>query len=148
MEYTIFDFGLLHLEWPNALFVFVVFAITTIGLHFFLFNPILHTIKNRKNMQQNQQSKINNIKKEIESLEFGIIEKKREFDAKLSKHRKQNIEEANLQAERIINDSRQDSQQRLAKFEKTIAGDIKIHNEYIKQITPEIKRAIVNKILS
>ena len=51
-KYTIFNFGLLHLEWTNALFVLTVFSVLVFLLHFLLFKPVLRTVLNRKKSRQ------------------------------------------------------------------------------------------------
>ena len=83
-KYTIFNFGLLHLEWTNALFVLTVFSVLVVLLHFLLFKPVLRTVLNReknqgrKKLQEKEQTiqKTQEVEKQanLESL-FIILQK-------------------------------------------------------------------------
>ena len=47
MEKNNIYFGLLHLEWTNALFVLTVFSVLVFLLHFFCFRTVLNREKNQ-----------------------------------------------------------------------------------------------------
>ena len=65
-KYTIFNFGLLHLEWTNALFVLTVFSVLVFLLHFLLFKPVLRTVLNREKNQGSSEKEILQLQAEKE----------------------------------------------------------------------------------
>lgn len=77
-KYQIFDFGLLHLEWSNAVFVLYVFLVVMIGLNFWLFRPILQTLEIRRQITKKQKTNQQIAEKACQDLEL-------EYDTKLNK---------------------------------------------------------------
>lgn len=116
---SIFNFGLLHLEWSTALFVFCAFIIVTIGLHFLLFAPILKTFQNRELDQNAKYKKSESLKnsisisqqeyqKEIEKVKNEIKDIQKENETLALKKAQEILTSAQTETKKQINDSAQE----------------------------------------
>lgn len=74
-NYQIFDFGLLHLEWSNAVFVLYVFLVVMVGLSLWLFYPVLRTLEIRQQITKKQEDNQKIAEKACLELELECQEK-------------------------------------------------------------------------
>lgn len=65
----VFNFGVLHLEWPTALFIFAVFLVTMFLLNLLLFRPLLATLKAREGALTGSSDRMSEIAKAMAALE-------------------------------------------------------------------------------
>ena len=57
----VFNFGVLHLEWPTALFIFVVFILTMLILNTLLFKPVLRSVEGRQGILDQRTGRLEEI---------------------------------------------------------------------------------------
>ena len=86
-KYTIFNFGLLHLEWTNALFVLTVFSVLVLLLHFLLFKPVLRTVLNREKNQGSSEKEILQLQAEKEQTIQKTQEVEKQANLEMSLYR-------------------------------------------------------------
>lgn len=144
----VFNFGLLHLEWPTALFVFVVFVLTVIVLNTFLFKPILRTLEAR-------QSEIDSNKKNTTDLAQTIENSQKDYEAKLAEmretvqqSRQEAVEEALANAKKMVESTKESVAKKLEEAEKELEGE---RNNALKEaasLTTDLAQLIKSKVLA
>jgi len=144
----IFDFGMLHLEWPTALFILVIFLLTMFVLNALLFQPILKTLESRqKDLDQN--------KKETEDLARSIEKSDQDYQAKLAEMReeiqssRQNaIDEALANAKQIVEQAKENINQKLADAEKELDQERQSALDQAASLTSDLTQLIKSKVLA
>ncbi|MBU2645679.1 ATP synthase F0 subunit B [bacterium] len=127
----IFDFGMLHLEWPTALFILIVFVLTMILLNSLLFKPILRTLEAR-------QSAIDKNISETEGLSASIEKSDQDYERRLADVREK-IQQVRQSA---LNEALENSKQVIGKTKDTIATKLEeAHKELEKEREDALKEA-------
>ena len=106
MENSIFDFGLLHLEWTNVIFTLVVFSASIFLLHILLFRPVIRTIQNRENYQGSGENKIIELQNSIDNAAAEIISLQKNSSKTMLDYRAKQMQEVKQIADRIIQNVR------------------------------------------
>ena len=66
---AIFDYGVLHLEWPTAAFIAVVFLLTMFLLNQLLFKPLLRTLDGREAILHQSHLRLEQIAQSVTEAE-------------------------------------------------------------------------------
>jgi F-type H+-transporting ATPase subunit b len=117
----LFNYGVLHMEWPTALFIFVVFMITMFLLNRLLFVPIIRTLEAREAKAEKNKAKVDSLEQKIIISEKGYQEKVDSLHKKLLSFRQQALNEATEESKAIILEARQRTEKRLANAEQDIS---------------------------
>ena len=105
-KYTIFNFGLLHLEWTNALFVLTVFSVLVLLLHFLLFKPVLRTVLNREKNQGSSEKEILQLQAEKEQTIQKTQEVEKQANLEMSLYRASQLKQTKEKLDRILNEKK------------------------------------------
>ena len=105
-KYTIFNFGLLHLEWTNALFVLTVFSVLVFLLHFLLFKPVLRTVLNREKNQGSSEKEILQLQAEKEQTIQKTQEVEKQANLEMSLYRATQLKQTKEKLDRILNEKK------------------------------------------
>ena len=145
-KYTIFDFGLLHLEWTNALFVLVVFSICAFCMNIFLFKPVIRTLNNRNKWQGTSKEQVTQIQNNIDkaTLEIGNIKKNSLH--KISNYKEKQLTQAKKITNKILQETRQKLEQENQKFRKELRNEIEGLENNIEEFSEKLLKIIKEKI--
>jgi F-type H+-transporting ATPase subunit b len=138
---------MLHLEWPTALFILVVFLLTMIVLNTLLFKPILRTLEAR-------QSVFNKSKNEAKSLAQTIDKSEKDYQAKLAemresvqKSRQEAVDEALRYANQKVDQAKASVVKQLEIAEKELETERKAALAQAASLTGELSQMIKSKVL-
>ncbi len=145
---AIFDFGLFHLEWPTALFVFVVFAFTMFVLNTLLFRPILRTLETR-------QSNIDRDKQETQKLSSTIATSEQNYQSRLSdlkekiqQTRQEALDDAMEKAKQAIGQTRESIEKKLETAEKELSQERNSAMKEASSMVEGLAQLISKKVLA
>ncbi len=144
----IFNYGVLHLEWPTALFIFVAFMVTMFLLNHLLFAPILRTLDAREAEVNKNNEKVKSLEQKIEMSEKGYQDKIRNLQILIQDSRQKALNEAMEEAKVIISKARDKAEQTLADAEKEL---LTTKNDALKeaaQLTGKLAELINTKAIS
>ncbi len=141
-KYTIFNFGLLHLEWTNALFVLAVFSVLVVLLHFLLFKPVLRTVLNREKNQGSSEKDILQLQTEKEQTIQKIQEVEKQANLEMSFYRVAQLKKTKEKLDRILNEKKmqleKENQKARLEYQKnfqSIEGDIEsLSDEMVEEL--------------
>jgi len=144
----LFNFGMLHLEWPTALFILIVFAITMILLNGLLFKPVLRTLEAR-------QSGIDKNTQETASLAAASEKSESDYESKLvnvrekiQQARQSSLDEALENSKRIIEGTKETITAKLAEAEKELVAERENAMKEAASLTEELSQLIKSKVLA
>ncbi len=144
----IFDFGMLHLEWPTALFILIVFVVTMILLNNLLFKPILKTLELR-------QSGIDKSTQETESLASSCTKTESDYEAKLidvrekiQLARQSSLDEALEHSKRILGETKNAITAKLEESEKELVIERENALKEAASLTEGLAQLIKSKVLA
>lgn len=144
----LFDFGMLHLEWPTALFVFVVFLLTMIVLNSLLFKPILRTLEAR-------QAEIDKSKEEAAKAKMKNEQAQNDYESKLAdmretihRSRQEALDEAMKNASQLIDQAKKSMASKIEDAEKEIQTEQKKALDEAASITGDLAKMIKARVLS
>ena len=145
--FSVFNFGLLHMEWPTALFVLVVFVMVMITLNSLLFKPILKTLEAR-------ETTVNHLHKQREELLGRTNQLRDQYEAAIKKahestlqihaeKRKGAIEEY----QKIIFEAKEEANTQILNIDRVLAEEKNKAIEDSKLMVGELSQLIVDKIV-
>ena len=144
----VFNFGMLHLEWPTALFVFILFILTMIVLNSLLFKPILKTLEGR-------QSKLDQNKKETENVSETLEFSEQDYQAKLAdmretiqKSHQEAINEALSKANQMVEKAKESVASKLSEASKELEAERSSALKDASSLTKELSQIIKSKVLA
>jgi len=144
----IFDFGMLHLEWPTALFILAVFLITMICLNLLLFKPIIRTLEAR-------QSEVDKNIDEKESLSARIKQTEQDYQANLAdvretiqQIRQDALDEALNRSKQLIDQARKSISGKLDEAQKELNREREAALKEAATLTEGLSQLIKNKVLA
>ena len=146
-KYTLFDFGLLHIEWTNLLFVLVIFFICAFSMNKLLFQPIIRTLENRKKIQNSGSQKIEQLEKGITNAQEKISSMRKEFQLKLVKYREKQIKEVKIITDKIIADTRNKLEIEKQNFRQDLIKEVEKLEGNLNMSSNNIAEQIKQKIL-
>lgn len=145
-KYTIFDFGLLHLEWSNALFVLVVFSICAFLMNRLLFQPVIQTLNNRKKWQGSGSDKLDELQKNIDNVVIEISNIKKNSLQKISKYREQQIKEIQQKSHEILQNTREALNAETQKFRHKLQLEITQLEDNSEKLSDKLVEQLRQKI--
>ena len=144
----VFNFGMLHLEWPTALFILVIFVLTMIVLNLMLFKPIIKTLEAR-------QSEMDKDKAESDSLAQTVAKSEQDYEAKLSETREviqitrqEAVNKALANAKELISQTKEAVSQKLEASEKELQGEKSNALKEAAALTESLSQLIKSKVLA
>ena len=144
----IFDFGMLHLEWPTALFIFVIFLLTMIVMNTFLFKPILRTLEARQSELDKNKSKANELADTIEKSEEDYQAKLSDLRDTIQKTRQEALDEAISSAKQKLDQAKASVAKKIEDAEKELEAEHKSALEQAATLTGELSQLIKTKVLA
>ncbi len=144
----VFNFGLLHLEWTSALFVFVVFVITMFFLNILLFKPILRTLDARKAKLDANDDKVKGLNSTIESSEKDYKAKLSDVNEKIRLARQEALVSAKEEASKILEQVKASTSKKLDAAEKEITQDQKQAMDQVTGLSKDLAQLINAKVLA
>ncbi len=124
----VFNFGVLHLEWPTALFIFVVFSLTMLILNTMLFKPVLRSIEGRQSILDQRSGRLEEISKTLKDYQEELTAKQLATYEELGKHYQDVHLESAAEAASIIAAAKESAQ---AAFDK---ANVEIEEEKNKAL--------------
>lgn len=144
----IFNFGMLHLEWPTALFILVVFLLTMILLNFLLFKPILRTLEARQSQVDDHLNQTENLSASIEKSESDYAAKMADVREKIQQTRQSALDEALENSKQIIGDTRDTITAKLEEAEKELEKERESALKEASSLTEGLAQLIKSKVLA
>lgn len=144
----IFNFGMLHLEWPTALFIFVVFLLTMIVLNTLLFKPILRTLEARQSVFDKNKSEVKNLTRTIDESEKDYQAKLTEMRESIQKSRQMAIDEALKYANQKVDQAKAGVVKQLENAEKELEAERVAALKQAASFTGELSQLIKSKVLA
>ncbi|MBU3917238.1 ATP synthase F0 subunit B [bacterium] len=144
----VFNFGMLHLEWPTALFLFVVFITTTIVLNTLLFKPILRTLESRRSEIDKNIDQSLNLSQAIENSEQDYQAKLAAVRDRIQQSRQQAIDEALSKANELIGNRKESIAKKLETAEKELAKELTESMKDAASLIEELSQLIKTKVLA
>jgi len=144
----VFNFGMLHLEWPTALFILVVFIVTMILLNALLFKPILRTLEARQTEMEASRKQTDGIKTAILNSESDYNAKLADVRLKIQSTRQSALEEAMEASKLIIGEARDKVVAKLEKAEQELTKERENALKEAASLTENLAKLIKSKVLA
>ncbi len=144
----VFNFGMLHLEWPTALFIFVVFILTVLVLNNLLFKPILKTLEGRQSEIDSNNKDIQKLLQTIAGTEESYNDKLMDVRNAIQQTRQQAVDEASAEAKQMIETTRSSVAVTLDKAEKELAEERANALKEAVSLTEALAKLIKTKVLA
>lgn len=144
----VFNFGMLHLEWPTALFILIVFIVTTILLNTLLFKPILRTLEARQSQIDDQLGQTEGLSASIEKSENDYESKLSDVREKIQQTRQTALNEALDSSKQIIGDTRDTITTKLEAAEKELVTERENALKEAASLTEGLAQLIKSKVLA
>ncbi|MDH5559378.1 MAG: ATP synthase F0 subunit B [Deltaproteobacteria bacterium] len=141
----IFNFGVLHLEWPTALYIFVVFLITMFLLNTWLFKPILRTLENRRKVNDKNLETIKNLSTAIDASRETYLSKLEKTQKEILGEQQRGIETASRQAKEILDAARKISDEKIEEAFAEIRREKEDALVLAKKLTQDLAESIQKK---
>jgi len=143
----VFNFGVLHMEWPTAVFILVVFVITMILLNTLLFKPILNTLDARAKDSEKGAGRLTKIELDLADLEKGYQVKLNKYRDEMQSHREEVIGGARKEFEAIVGKSEKESAEIMSRAEESLASEFKQAMDEAMPIATTLSEEISAKVL-
>jgi len=144
----VFNFGALHMEWPTALFVFVVFMVTVAALNQLLYKPVLATLEAREKADDGASVRLESIEKELVELENN-------YKATLTKAHKENeaahqkaVGEAKTEALSFLRKAKDSSAELIKTSDAEIEKEMETATAQAKELASGLAETIQTKVLA
>lgn len=144
----VFDFGLLHLEWTTALFIFVVFVITMFLLNTLLFKPILRTLEARQAGIDKNNDRVKGVSDTVEASEVKYQEQLSEVNKKIQASRLEALNSAKEEANKVLDQVKASTNEKLDAAGKELANDQKSAMDKVADLSNELAQIINAKVLA
>ena len=144
----VFDFGVLHMEWPTALFIFVVFVITMFFLNTWLFQPIIQSLEARDKEVDSGHQEAKDLAGKINAAEQDYQSKLNALLGRIEVSRKEALAEAMAEAEKILSEAKEKASQTLSEARKEISGEREKSLQDAKALTAELAQLINTKAIA
>ena len=144
----VFNFGVLHMDWPTALFVLAVFVVTMILLNALLFKPLLTTLEARNQAMSGGNERLMETERELKALETHYQDSLRAGQKENEAAHKKALAEALAGAKEITDQARANTQLVMEKAEAEIAGESQQALKDAKELAQGLADLIQNKVLA
>ncbi len=144
----VFNFGMLHLEWTTALFVFCCFILTMIVLNTMLFKPILRTLETRQSKLDKNKEESKNLAQTVEKSEQDYQGKLSEMKEAIQQSRQEALDEAMKKANQLVDDAKSAVSIKLEDSEKSLKQERSTALKDAASLTSELAQLIKSKVLA
>lgn len=144
----VFNFGLLHLEWTTALFVFAVFVTTAYLLNRLLFKPILRTLEARREKLDRNENEVERLRSAVESSEKEIEKRLSDIAGNMRTARAEALTSAKKDAARIVEQVKASASERLEAGEREIAESRRQAMDRVAGLAENLAQLIRTKLLA
>lgn len=144
----VFNFGMLHLEWPTALFILIVFLVTMTVLNILLFKPIIRSLEARKAIQDKNEQEAQSLSSSMEKSEAAYKEKLTEIREKINQTRQQALDESLASAKELIDKTKETIKGKIEIAEKELSGDLEKAFKDAELLTSDLSELIKTKVLA
>ena len=144
----VFNFGMLHLEWPTALFILIVFVVTMILLNSLLFKPVLRTLEARQSGIDKNTEETKNLAAASEKSESDYESKLVDVKEKIQQARQSSFDEALENSKRIIEEAREAIANKLTDAEKELVIERDNAMKEAATLTEGLAKLIKSKVLA
>ena len=145
--YTLFKFGLIHMDGPTALFVFIIFWIVAAGLHFLLFKPIIRTLENREIKMNQLNENASNSDISFEAAEQKYMTSLKEAKAMVHNIKSDAKDSVSNKAQAIIQEAKGKASKIMESAEKELTENLKIARQDAEKITSDLAKLVYSKVL-
>lgn len=144
----VFNFGVLHMEWPTAVFIFAVFMVTLFFLNLLLFQPLLRTLDAREQMMTGSDDRMGEIEKELADLQAHYLATLHKSQAENDEAHQKALKEAQAEAAQITTTAREGASERMASTEKEVESQMGAAKDEAKELAKGLAELIQNKVLA
>ena len=139
---------MLHLEWPTALFILIVFVVTMVLLNSLLFKPILRTLEARQSRIDKNTNDTNSVLAESEKSERDYESKLVEVREKIQQTRQTSLDEALEISQRILGNTKDTIAVKLEEAEKELVKERVNAMKEAASLTEGLAQLIKTKVLA
>ncbi|OGG96487.1 MAG: hypothetical protein A2508_06730 [Candidatus Lambdaproteobacteria bacterium RIFOXYD12_FULL_49_8] len=144
----VFNFGVLHMEWPTALFILVVFVVTLVLLNLLLLKPLVSTLESRKAVMAGGNERLEDTKNELKNLQAHYEEALKAGQKKNEEAHKKALSEALAEAAQLTDMAKEKSQKVIEQAEVEIANELKSALAEAKDLAGGLAGMIQTKALA
>jgi len=145
---AIFDYGLLHMELPSALFILVVFVVTMILLNLLLFKPVVRTIEGRAQILNQGTDRLDEIEKTLSDAQASYDLKQAKLVEEISSNFQAAMTAAAQEAAKLTDAAKQISDDQLASANAEIDSQSQAAIEEGKSLARDLAGMIQTKVLN
>lgn len=144
----IFNYGILHLEWPTALFIVIVFFLTMVILHNLLFRPILRTLEARESKINENNAKTEKTASELDHLQQQYQSKLGDIREQIQQERQNALDESSEKARVIIKNAKEAVTKEIEDAEKSLNEERNIALKEAESLVEGLAQLIKTKALA
>lgn len=144
---AIFDYGVLHLEWPTAAFIAVVFLLTMFLLNLLLFKPLLRTLEGRETILSKSRQRLGEIAQAVTAAEASFQAKQTALFEEISSQFQEAMADAQKQAGILTEKARLEAQESYKQAEAAIEAEVQSALSEAKGLAQDLARLIQTKVL-
>ncbi len=144
----VFNFGMLHLEWPTALFVLCCFVLTVIVLNTMLFKPIIRTLEARQSDLDKNKGDAKDLAQTVEKSEQDYQDKLSEMKVSIQQSRQEALDAAMTSAKSMVEDAKSSVSNKLEESTKEMEQERTNALKEAASLTSELSQLIKSKVLA
>ena len=145
---AIFDYGILHLEWPTALFILAVFSLTMLFLNSLLFKPVLRTLEGRAAILNQGNDRLEAIEAELAAAKAAFEAAQAKMLSEVGEQFQATMAEAQKQAHQLTDAAKEKAGQALAAATAEIDQEMSQATDEAKQLAKDLATLIQTKVLN
>ena len=142
------DYGLLHLQLATPTAVLIILFVMIVTLNKLLFQPVLRTLDNRKEVISKCQKRVIQVNEELGKLEQDFQKKLDDVRAEVIHLRNMGHEKSIATRENTITLEREELQMELDKNVAELNGEIEAAKNYFAKLNQELSASISKQLLS
>ena len=142
------DYGLLHLQLATPTAVLIILFVMIVTLNKLLFQPVLRTLDNRKEVISKCQKRVIQVNEELGKLEQDFQKKLDDVRAEVIHLRNTGQEKGIATRENTITVEREELQVELEKNVAELNGEIEAAKNYFAKLNQELSAFISKQLLS
>ena len=142
------DYGLLHLQLATPTAVLIILFVMIVTLNKLLFQPVLRTLDNRKEVISKCQKRVIQVNEELGKLEQDFQKKLDDVRAEVIHLRNTGYEKGIATRENTITVEREELQVELEKNVAELNGEIEAAKNYFAKLNQELSASISKQLLS
>ena len=145
---AIFDYGVLHMEWPTVVFALVVFLITMILLNLLLFKPVVRTIEARAGILNQGNDRLDEIEKAVADAKAQLAAKQASLIEEVSSSYQAAMSDAQKQASSLTEAAKKEAEQKLSDAAQEIDKESTAALDEAKGLAKNLAGMIQTKVLN